>query len=123
MVEEQIVSLGDDEVRRRQHDQRCREGLFQRAVEAWDVHRVVDLPLHPLEQMCVAGRVEGVRRALAGPCADPVELGVGQVEAVHRNVRDPVGAFSRPDAATSRSTRVDLPAPGPPAMPRIARDA
>ncbi len=98
MVEQQIVALGDDEARRRQHDERRGERLFQRAVEARHVYRVVDLPLHPLEQMRITGRVERVRGALAAARTDPVELGIGQVEAVHRNVRDPVGALSRPDA-------------------------
>ncbi len=73
---------------------------------------------HPLKQMRVASGVEGVRGALAAACADPpVELGVGQVEAVHRNMRHPVGALDHPDALQQQVDEGRLPRSG------VARDA
>src|SRR5690606_23463505 len=46
----------------------------------------------------VAGRVEGVRGALAVTAAEPVEFGVREMEAVHGHLRGPrfAGAVQRP---------------------------
>jgi hypothetical protein len=66
---------------------RQRTGLGQLQLPAEDrgVHDVV-VPLdEAAQQVHVAGGVEGVRRSLAVGAAESAQLGVGQVEAVHRH--------------------------------------
>ena len=106
LVEQQIVALGDDEPRRRQHDERGGQRLLQRAVEARHVHRRRRSPASPVR----AGARNRRRRTCPGAplrprAPSPVELGIGQVEAVHRNVRDPART------ASLRDTSGQLPTP------------
>ena len=77
------------------HHERGRQGLFEATVEPRRVHRVSRPVPDALQQTRVARRVEGVRRALALEQAQPLQLRIGQMKAVHRNVRDPRRAPQR----------------------------
>ena len=96
-LQQQVVALGHHEPRRRQHRDRARERLLEGPLERRGVHHPV-LPRSPIprtqpgQQRRVTPRVEGVGGALRVPQPQPLQLDVRQVIAVHRHVRDPVGA-------------------------------
>ncbi|UMG91374.1 hypothetical protein [Nocardioides sp. TF02-7] len=93
--EQEVVALGDHQPGRRSDDGRRRERLLEVALEARRVHRAVGRAQHPLQRRDVAVDVERRRRPLAVAQAQPVELDVGEVEAVHRQGSDPVAAQAR----------------------------
>src|SRR5690606_23177991 len=81
--DEQVVALGDDERHLPRHGDGAADRLLERAVEERGVdHPLVGRP-QPTQERDVAERVEGVGGALAVVPAEPVELGLGEVEAVH----------------------------------------
>ena len=84
VVEEQVVALRDDERDVRRDRDRARDGIAQVAAVLGRVHRA-RLGAQAPQQRHVPGGVERVGRALAVGPADPFELGLGQVEAVHRD--------------------------------------
>ena len=86
LVEQQVVALGDHELCLGQHRDRAGDRLLDLAAERGRIDRLVPRRrAQPLEQRHIAGGVEGVGRALARRTAQPRELDVGEVEAVHRH--------------------------------------
>ena len=86
LVEQQVVAFGDDEPGLGVHGNGPRDGLFDLAAEFGCVHRLIAaLAAQPLQQCGVAGAVEGVGRAFAAGAAQPLQLHVGQVKAIHRH--------------------------------------
>ena len=114
MVQQQVVALGDHEPGGRQHHQRRGQWLFECAVESRRVHRRVGFHGYPLEQLCVARGIEGVRGALAVEGAEAAKLFVGQVEAVHRDVRGPAGPLALADTGQQLLDQCGLACPGAP---------
>ena len=88
--EQEVVALGDDQPRGGWDRDRASDGLFEVALEARDEERPVRLRMQPLERRDVAVDVEGVGRSLAVSAPQSLELDVGQVEAVHRQMGDGV---------------------------------
>jgi hypothetical protein len=82
-VEQQVVALGHDERDGAGHRQGARLGELQLAAEHRGVHDVVGALEQASQQLHVPRGVEGVRCPLAVLPAEPGELGVGEVEAVH----------------------------------------
>ena len=81
-----------------QHHQCCGQRLLECAVESRRVDRRIGFHRDPLQQMRVADWIERVGCALAAQSADAAELVVGEVEAVHRDMRNPAATLALADA-------------------------
>ena len=66
--------------------------LLEVTFERGRVHLLCAVVVHPAEQRGETGQVEGVRGTLALEAVQPTQLDVGEVEAVHRCVRDGTAA-------------------------------
>ena len=120
LVEEEIVALDQhDPVRGADHP-----GAGPRQVEGAVEDRDDDVAVAGADAREVAREavdVEGFRRSLSRRQAALGENGVVEVIAVHRHQRRLAPAARPSSAASSASARVDLPAPGGPAMAKTKR--
>ena len=120
--QQQVVALGDHEPRGRRDRDGRRDRLLEVALEAGDEERAVGFVVQAPQRGDVAVDVEGVRCALAVAPAEPVELDVGEVEAVHRQVADGVRAeVGHAGARAAARSAWTCRRPGAPVMPSTTR--
>ena len=111
-LQQQVVALGDDELRLRQHGNGAGDRLLDFAPELGRVDDLVRALLaHPPQQRHVAGAVEGVGRALALGPAQALQLHLREMEAVHRHHlrASRKGLLERACAASTCPTRAPRP--------------
>ncbi len=80
----QIVPLRDHEPGRRGHNQSGRDRLLHRPIEPWhiDIGSLIRVP-HPRQRHQEAVRIEGVRGTLTAFAAEPRQLRIGEMKAIH----------------------------------------
>lgn len=86
--QQEVVTFRDDQPGGRRDRDRRGDGLLEVSLEAWDVQSPVRMRVQALQRRDLSVDVEGVRRPLAASPPEAVELDVGEVEAVHRQVAD-----------------------------------
>ena len=90
--QQEVIALGDDETSRRRDRERGGNGLLERSLETGYEESPIGTLMQSLQRRDVAVDVEGVGRSLAVASPESVELDVGEVEAIHRQVPDRVGS-------------------------------
>src|SRR5438034_627680 len=84
--QQQVVALGDDQWNARLDGDRTRDGFLDFAPEFGRIDRLVAmLHLEPAQQRDISRAVEGVRRTLSIGASESSELGIREMEAIHRN--------------------------------------
>jgi hypothetical protein len=92
--EQKVVPLGNDKPSGAWDGNAASDGLTKRAIERRCVDHVVGVLAYPTQQGDVASNVKCVGRALTTASPEAVELDVGKMEPIHRNVRNPPDRWS-----------------------------